>query len=169
MYEYDKYRHSEKFRCLKVFILHHKYENILNEYLQFKKKFSTINYSQCEKLKQHVFLLHLNWPLCHGVQVLTITSLLHSSNAWLRAVTCVGPPVSVVRDPLCASRSFSICRPTGCYPLTLIQPFLLWLLYRCKVVFYPSQLKFAMVDGHVHSEIICCRKMLLKTFSYALS
>ena len=64
---------------------------------------------------------------------------------------------------------FSICQPTGCYALIIIHPFLLWLLCHCLVVLYQSWLKFAVVDVHVYSEIICCRKMSFKTFSYTLS
>ena len=44
----------------------------------------------------------------------------------------------------------SICWPTGCYAVILI---------RTLVVCYPTQLKLAVVDVRVHSEIIDYRKM----------
>ena len=70
---------------------------------------------------------------------------------------------------LCGGRPFvhvlSICRPTCCYALILTHLFLLWLLYCCLVVLYPSRLKVAVVeDVHFHSKIIFFRKALLKTF-----
>ena len=51
-------------------------------------------------------------------------------------VQCVGSPVSV--------HALSIRRLTG---------------YRCGVVFFPSPLKFEVVDVRVHSEITYCRKI----------
>ena len=49
----------------------------------------------------------------------------------------------------------SICRPTGCYALILIHPFLLHVVAipLCSS-FVSSRLKFEVVDVHVHSKII---------------
>ena len=66
---------------------------------------------------------------------------------------------------LCGGMPFvhvlSICRPTGCYALMLIHPFLLHVVAipLCIVDFYPSRLKFEVVDVRVHSEIIYYRKI----------
>ena len=86
-------------------------------------------------------------------------SLLHSSNVWLGRG--VQSPVLVCQfllwETLCA-------HPLHVNQLVVIHPFLLWLLYCCLVVLYPSWPRFTVVDVHVHSEIVCCRKTQYKNF-----
>ena len=109
----------------------------------------------------YMYIYMVPWWYGHPVaQMLWVASLSPSSIAWLETVDYVGPPVSVVEDPLhtCMSAYWLSCFNYYSFILS-------WLLYSFLVVLYPSRLNFAEVEYvQVQSKISCYRKRLFKVF-----
>ena len=127
------------------------------------RKISNINFNNMKHWKQHAcfycVVVGCRGGSCRreGISPLAVLE-----------VACVGSPVSVMEGPACMPSPY-VGRLVVMLLFLFIWFFCMWLLFRCVIVFYPSLVKFEVVDVRVHSEFIYLGKYPFKIFSYTRS